>query len=345
MQAESWQRNNRQFNKARVAVNEPVTLFKSSGTVIPSLKLPELFLLCLAARWRRPSSTETRAYDLLMRSGNVLRIEAGQQNRLPPGQVNIMNQVKTILSVFTIVLIIGGVAVSQSRQSRSRKGKVTRAAAVPAPTPAPVKRPVTINLKQGDSIQGYFLSADADIVQIEVKSQSRAFRLNEIETLRFSSREPEPSPRAENPPTALQPAPIPDAMQASARKAYTALRKLSDAAKIGLPYLQYANMLIEVRPVIDESLSTLPENGLKADIRAAMDAYVDAGQAWGQGQVTGFLPIAIEPGATLMKKYAIKPAVNPLGQEDRLILNMTLNAIWTSAAGSLNSLASALKLT
>ncbi len=256
-----------------------------------------------------------------------------------------MNQVKTILCVFAIVLIIGGVAVSQSRQSRSRKGRVARAAAVPAPTPAPIKRPVTINLKQGDSIQGYFLSADADTVQVEVKSQSRVFRLSEIDTLSFSSKEPEPKPQQENPPSAAQPAPTPDAMQANARKAYTALRKLSDAAKIGLPYLQYANMLIEVRPIVDDSLSTLPENGMKTDIREAMDAYVDAGQAWGQAHVTGFLPIATEPGATLMKKYAIKPAVNPLGQEDRLMLNITLNTIWTAAAGSLNSLASALKVT
>lgn len=256
-----------------------------------------------------------------------------------------MNQVKTIFCVFAIVLIIGGVAVSQSRQSKSRKGRVTRAAAVPAPTPAPIKRPVTINLKQGDSIQGYFLSADADTVQVEVKSQSRVFRLNEIDALSFSAKEPESKSQQENPPSAAQPAPTPDAALVNARKAYTALRKLSDAAKIGLPYLQYANMLIEVRPVVDDALSALPENGLKADIRAAMEAYVDAGQAWGQAHMTGFLPIATEPGMTLMKKYAIKPAVNALGQEDRLILNMTLNAIWAAAAGSLNSLASALKMT
>jgi len=46
-----------------------------------------------------------------------------------------------------------------------------------------------------------------------------------------------------------------------------------------------------------------------------------------------------------MKKYAIKPAVNPLGQEDRLMLNTTLYTIWAAAAGSLNNLATALKVT
>lgn len=248
-----------------------------------------------------------------------------------------------MVAVFVVVLILGGVAISQSR-GRSR-GRATRAATVPAPTPAPVKRPVTVNLKQGDSVQGYFLSADANTIQVEVKNQSRTFRINEVETLSFSTLEPAAKPRQDVQANVAQPAPTPDAILANARKAYTALRKLSDAAKIGLPYLQYANLLIEVRPVIDDALSALPENGFKADISAAMEAYMDAGQAWGLGQTTGFLPIATEPASTLMKKYAIKPAVNPLGQEDRLLLNATLTTIWAAANGSLNNLGSSLKLT
>lgn len=47
MQAESWLRDNWKFNKARVVVNKSRNSYKrsdkSSGTVIPSLKLPELF--------------------------------------------------------------------------------------------------------------------------------------------------------------------------------------------------------------------------------------------------------------------------------------------------------------
>lgn len=254
-----------------------------------------------------------------------------------------MNRVKTILAVFVVVLILGGVAVSQSR-SRS-KGRPTRAKSVPLPTPAPIKRPVVVNLKQGDPLRGYFLSADADAIQVEVKNQNRLIRLNEIESLSFSpkeevARKPSPEPQSNVP----QPTPTPDVIQANGRKAYMALHKLSDAAKIGLPSVQYASLLIEVRPVIDESLSALPEGGLKTDIAAAMDAYVDAGQAWNLGGRIGFLPIATEPGATLMKKYGIKPAVNPLGQEDRLLLNDTLGAIWTAAAVPLNNIATALKI-
>lgn len=255
----------------------------------------------------------------------------------------IMKRVITTLAVVAVVLILGGVAVSQSRV-RSR-GRTTRAATAPAPTPIPVKRPVTINLKQGDSVQGYFLSADANTIQVEVKSQNRAFRINEVETLSFSTQEPAAKPRVEMQSTQVQPTPTPDTNVVNARKAYTALRKLSDAAKIGLPYLQYANLLIEVRPVIDDALSALPENGFKVDISAAMEAYMDAGQAWGLGQSTGFLPIVTEPGASLMKKYSIKPAVNPLGQEDRLLLNATLTTIWSAANSALNNLGASLKLT
>ena len=258
-----------------------------------------------------------------------------------------MNRVKTILAVFVVVLILGGVAVSQTR-SRS-KARPTRAKSIPAPTPAPIKRPVIVNLKQGDPLRGYFLSADADAVQVEVKSQTRLIRLNEIASLNFSPKEEvavtKPSPEPQSTAAQPTPTPTPDVIQSNASKAYTALHKLSDAARIGLPSVQYASLLIEVRPVIDESLSALPEGGLKTDIAAAMDAYVDAGQAWNLGGRMGFLPIATEPGATLMKKYGIKPAVNALGQEDRLLLNDTLGAIWATAGGLMNNIASVLKIT
>jgi hypothetical protein len=193
-------------------------------------------------------------------------------------------------------------------------------------------------------VQGYFLRADADTVQVEVKSRNLAIRLSEIDSLNFSpGEEPAAKPRQENQATPVQPTPTPDVIQTNARKAYTALRKLSDAAKIGLPYLQYANMLIEIRPVIDESLAALPEGALKAEIGAAMEAYVDAGQAWSAGRAAGVIAITTEPGATLMKKYGIKPVANALGQEDRLLLDVTLNTIWGVAGNNLNNIATLIK--
>ncbi|HMY73150.1 MAG TPA: hypothetical protein PLQ88_15160, partial [Blastocatellia bacterium] len=100
---------------------------------------------------------------------------------------------------------------------------------------------------------------------------------------------------------------------------------------------------IEVRPAVDQALAALPEGAIKGDVAAAMEAYTDAGQAWSAMLGTGVLPIAAEPGATLMKKYSIKPAVNALGQEDRLLIEATLGAIWTAAGTRLNNIAMVLK--
>ncbi|NOT59655.1 MAG: hypothetical protein HOP19_05455, partial [Acidobacteria bacterium] len=76
----------------------------------------------------------------------------------------------------------------------------------------------------------------------------------------------------------------------------------------------------------------------------AIEAFTDAGQAWGAATNIGAIPIAAEPGATLMKKYSIKPAVNALGQEDRLLLDAALTAIWTVANKELDVVAPLLKL-
>lgn len=251
-----------------------------------------------------------------------------------------MNRIRTFIILLTIILILSGVAASQNRaRSRSR---ALRAAPTPLPTPLPARRPVTINLKQGEAIHGYFLRADADVVLVELKRGNMTIKLSDIDSLLFAPQPvPAAKPREETPPA---PAPtVQDPVLPNARMAYTALRKLADAAQLGLPYLQYANLLIETRPVVDQALAALPEGAVKAEVAAAMEAYTDAGQAWSAGMAKGGLPIAIEPGATLMKKYAIKPAVNALGQEDHLPLDVTLSAIWTAANSHINNLASFLK--
>lgn len=45
-----------------------------------------------------------------------------------------------------------------------------------------------------------------------------------------------------------------------------------------------------------------------------------------------------------MKKYSIKPAVNALGQEDRLLLDAALTTIWAVANKELDAVALLLKL-
>src|SRR5262249_7749940 len=128
-----------------------------------------------------------------------------------------------------------------------------------------------------------------------------------------------------------------------ARKAYTALRKLADAAKIKLPNGQYGALLIEVREVVDEALLNLPDGALKIEIGRTMEAYTDAGQAYGAARANGACSITGEPGATLMRKYEIRPSANRLGQADHLELDTALKTIWAAAGSRLSYVAALIR--
>jgi hypothetical protein len=245
-----------------------------------------------------------------------------------------MSQIRSIATIITALALMAGISSGQSRP----RPKPKPARPAPIQPAATTKRPVTINLTQGDSVSGNFLRADAETVQVEVERGRLTIKLNDVASMVFSSggatavktsdEESKPDSQAN-----------PDSSSPAARKAYAALRKIADAAQIGLPYLQYGSLLIEVRQVVDESLRTLPDGTLKTDIIKAVEAYTDAGKAWSIIQTKGVLPIATEPGATLMKKYEIKPNVNALGQPDNLPLDASLNAIWAVAGARLNNIA------
>jgi len=257
----------------------------------------------------------------------------------------VMKNINRISMVIITPLLLIGMIAGQSRTKPAPRPR-------PTPTPAPVKAPlppkrsVTVNLKQGDPVEGLFLRADAETIEVEIKRGRLVIKMDEVASLVFAAEEaiaarpPETTPREitpkENPPA------TPDPQLPTARKAYATLRKLADAAQLGLPYSQYGSLLIEVKAAIEQSLPTLPEGAIKDEIAAALEAYKDAGQAWGIFHNKGALLIAAEPGATLMKKYSIKPSVNAVGDADHLQPDTTLNKIWAAAGRHLDSLATLL---
>jgi hypothetical protein len=151
--------------------------------------------------------------------------------------------------------------------------------------------------------------------------------------------------------------PAPDPGLQAGRKAYAALRKLAEAAKINLPLGQYGNLLIETKTTVEEALAEISDYSLKNEIARTLEAYYDAGQAWGAARAydTGRtpwgaarfieqrIPVDSEPGATLMRKYQIKPGVSRLGQADHLELDTALKAIWAVAGGRLNYVAALIR--
>src|SRR5215213_5897598 len=69
--------------------------------------------------------------------------------------------------------------------------------------------------------------------------------------------------------------------KAAAANALKALQKLNAATEIGVNYQSYQLLLIEAKTQVNEAESVLSDGELKSELSAAMDAYADAGDAWG----------------------------------------------------------------
>ena len=255
---------------------------------------------------------------------------------------------RSLAMIIFAVLVISAPAAGQ-RRSRPKP----KTAPAPAAAPVPTKRPVTVTLKQGDSVSGNFLRADAETMEVEIQSGRLTIKMNEVASLVFI--EEGVTPIEEEQKDAASPPPDPS--PAAGRKAYAALRKLAEAANIKLPLGQYGNLLIDTKTVVEEALTEISDYSLKNAITLTLEAYFDAGQAWGAARAydTGRpprgapwgsarvieqrIPVDSEPGATLMRKYQIKPGVNRLAQADHLELDTALKAIWAVASARLNYVA------
>ena len=261
---------------------------------------------------------------------------------------------RNLAMIIFAILCMSTIAAGQKRP----RPKPKPASAPPPAAPALAKRRVTVNLKQGDQVTGNFLRADAETMRIEIRSGQLTIKMSEVASLVFTEegeREVAARPAEEEPKDPETPVPNPSLL--AARKAYAELRKLAEAAKIKLPLGQYGNLLIETKTVVEEALTEISDYSLKNEITRTLDAYYDAGQAWGAaraydtGQATfgagrvieQGVPVNSEPGATLMRKYQIKPGVDRLGQPDHLELDTTLKTIWAAAGARLNYIATLIR--
>jgi hypothetical protein len=255
------------------------------------------------------------------------------------------------LAIFiSAILCMSTIAFGQKRARPKPK-------AAPATATAPVKRPVNITLKKGDEISGNFLRADTETMEVETRSGKLTIRMSEVSSLYFIGEDEKPAEEEQK--DAASPAAPDPALQAE-RKAYAALRKLDEAAKIKLPAGQYGDLLIDAKTTIDEALMDISDYQLKNAITRTLEAYYDASQAlgaaqsyeprrtpmtWGSARVISEqrIPVKSEPGATLMRKYQIKPEVDRLAQADHMKLDEALKAIWAVAGARLNYVATLIR--
>lgn len=237
-----------------------------------------------------------------------------------------MQSKRTILLVavtLTCFQLASGFAFCQTRHSRTTPAPAQPQKQSPAPTQ---KRAAIINLRKNDSVMGDFIRADARSVLIEVDGQPRSFNTEDVVSVVFSM-------QAVN----TQTTPKGTTKNDTALVALKALRKLSTAVDIGINFLFYKNLLLEVKTEVDESLATMPEGELKQEISLAVEAYVDAGYAWnillnGAGDWNG-----VRFADQLKGKYKMdKKDLAVLGfglssRNDQKEIGKVLNYIWSQA--------------
>jgi hypothetical protein len=253
-----------------------------------------------------------------------------------------MNRNRKLAALIFAILFIFAPDCLVEGQTRPRT-RPRPPATAPASTPSAAKVPVIVNYKDGRHINGTFLGADGDTVRILAGSKRISIRVTEVFSIVFEAEEEAAEGKSveegeaksvENLVKTLESEAVGPSFQV-ARKAYNSLLRLAEAIEIRVPYSQYSSQLFETKTIVAEATAALPDGAVKIDLNHALEVFTDAARAWGAvtqfGPYAGRIPIDTEPGATLMRKYKIKPELNAVAQADHLKLDAALKTIASSA--------------
>lgn len=147
---------------------------------------------------------------------------------------------------------------------------------------------VTIRMRNGDSQNGKFITADNRTVELEVAFKRRvSIKTDAIASIIFVSDGAESN-------LDPKPAPLPNSLSLEATRAVTAairaLKGLAAAAQVGGNRERYGTRLIDVKVVVEENLASLPEIWLRGldgrtysinkEIKQALNEYEGAAKNW-----------------------------------------------------------------
>lgn len=235
------------------------------------------------------------------------------------------------LSLISILLVIVGLAQTSNAQTNRRKPPA------PAPVSNPEPLPVSVVLKDGQTLKGKFLSANSKKLSIIVGSSTQEMNMSEVASLIFSDTK------------ASSATTVGTESTSSAREAIKALRKLESATSAGVTHAEYGTRLIDAKAAVDELLPRISAGDLKSEIEAAMLEYVSAGEIWQLLYEINIDEIKSGRGAAgtiidvpkwIVEKYNLKPD-DPGGSEEtsfgtvnhppRYVTSSILSAVWRSA--------------
>jgi DNA polymerase III delta prime subunit len=119
---------------------------------------------------------------------------------------------------------------------------------------------VTVNLKKGEAVSGTFLRADSKKVYLEVDGDATTIGLDNVTSLVFTEAE----------------------SNSPAVKAIKALKSLAEAAEHARNNREYGNRLLEVKALVEDQITLIPEGDLREAISDALKAYELVGEIWDQ---------------------------------------------------------------
>jgi hypothetical protein len=127
----------------------------------------------------------------------------------------------------------------------------------------------------------------------------------------------------------------------AANDALKALRKVEAATQVGVNYQQYGQLAIDAKAAVNQAVAALPDGELKSEIVAAMEAYADAGDAWGAA-INDKLYSGSKLAGDLKQKYDFdyQRANAALSKDD--LKSLMLSTIWGTARDRLNKATSLL---
>lgn len=235
---------------------------------------------------------------------------------------------------FTLSLILLAVGVCVTTESGRAQTNRRRAAAPANASSTSETLPVSVILKDGQTLKGKFVSANSQKLSIIVGSSVQQLDMSEVASLIFSESK-SPVAGAEG------------GANSAAGEAIKALRKLESATSVGVSFAEYGTRLIDAKAAVDEALPRVSDGELKSEIELAMSEYSLASQVWQtvnremieDRYNSGYLDASTELGASLVKKYKLEPHVLPASKRSIILRSEILSAIWQSAKGHLDKAA------
>lgn len=245
---------------------------------------------------------------------------------------------KTLLLTSVLFLTI---AITQTLQAQTNR----RRTPTPVSATAAESLPVSVVLRDGQTLKAKFVAANPKKLSIIVGSSPQEMNMADVASLIFSDTQSNIGARTDN------------ASSSAVREAIKALRKLDSATEAGVSRTEYGTRLIDAKAAVDDLLPRFSDGELKSEIEAAMREYVSAGEVWqliyrinldeirdGRGAAGTIIDVP----KWLVGKYNLKPD-DPGGSEQtssgtvyhppRYLTNSILSAVWRTAKNHLDKAA------